>query len=81
MSYPRIAAVTSLNDTRVLYVEPAKWVAKLREVGTGSEPILLKTEMEGGHGGASGRYEAWKNRAWDYAFALDALGKNTGSAK
>lgn len=81
VSYPRIAAVTSLNDTRVLYVEPAKWVAKLREVGTGSEPILLKTEMEGGHGGASGRYEAWKNRAWDYAFALDALGKNTGSAK
>ncbi|PRA06005.1 oligopeptidase B [Arthrobacter sp. MYb229] len=81
VDYPRIAAVTSLNDTRVLYVEPAKWVAKLREVGTGSEPILLKTEMEGGHGGASGRYEAWKNRAWDYAFALDALGKNPATAK
>lgn len=80
VKYPRIAAVTSLNDTRVLYVEPAKWVAQLREVGTGSEPILLKTEMEGGHGGASGRYESWKNRAWDYAFALDALGKNPGNA-
>ncbi|MFK0082183.1 S9 family peptidase [Glutamicibacter sp. NPDC090743] len=72
--YPKIAAVTSLNDTRVLYVEPAKWVAKLREVGTGQAPIVLKTEMDGGHGGASGRYESWKARAWDYAFALDALG-------
>ncbi|MCW4464058.1 S9 family peptidase [Glutamicibacter sp. MNS18] len=74
--YPRIAAVTSLHDTRVLYVEPAKWVAKLRDVTTGSAPIVLKTEMDGGHGGASGRYEGWKNRAWDYAFALDALGLN-----
>ncbi|WP_167995995.1 S9 family peptidase [Arthrobacter pigmenti] len=73
-TYPRIAAVTSFNDTRVLYVEPAKWVAKLREVTTGSEPIVLKTEMDGGHGGASGRYEQWKDVAWDYAFAADALG-------
>ena len=73
-AYPKIAAVTSLNDTRVLYVEPAKWVAKLREVGTGDAPIVLKTEMDGGHGGASGRYESWKSRAWDYAFALDSLG-------
>ena len=73
-NYPKIAAVTSLNDTRVLYVEPAKWVAKLREIGTGAEPIVLKTEMDGGHGGASGRYESWKTRAWDYAFILDALG-------
>lgn len=76
VNYPRIAAVTSLHDTRVFYVEPAKWVAKLREVSTGSAPIVLKTEMEGGHGGASGRYEGWKTRAWDYAFALDALGLN-----
>ncbi|CEA09021.1 Protease 2 [Arthrobacter saudimassiliensis] len=73
VAYPRIAAVTSFNDTRVLYVEPAKWVAALREKGTGSEPIVLKTEMDGGHGGASGRYEAWKDRAWDYAFILAAL--------
>jgi oligopeptidase B len=72
--YPRIAAVTSFNDTRVLYVEPAKWVARLREVTTGSEPIVLKTEMDGGHGGASGRYKKWKDIAWDYAFLLDALG-------
>ena len=74
VDYPRIAAVTSFNDTRVLYVEPAKWVARLREVTTGSEPIVMKIEMDGGHGGASGRYEAWKDRAWDYAFVLDALG-------
>ncbi|CAA9260469.1 MAG: Protease II [uncultured Arthrobacter sp.] len=72
--YPRIAAVTSFNDTRVLYVEPAKWVAELREKTTGSEPIVLKTEMDGGHGGASGRYARWKDVAWDYAFAADALG-------
>ncbi len=72
--YPRIAAVTSFNDTRVLYVEPAKWVAALREKTTGAEPIVLKTEMDGGHGGASGRYARWKDVAWDYAFAADALG-------
>lgn len=73
-AYPRIAAVTSFNDTRVLYVEPAKWVARLRERTTGTEPIVLKTEMDGGHGGASGRYEQWKDIAWDYAFVADALG-------
>ena len=56
VAYPKIAAVTSFNDTRVLYVEPAKWVQRLREVNTGSEPVVLKIEMEGGHGGASGRY-------------------------
>lgn len=72
--YPKIAAVTSLNDTRVLYVEPAKWVQKLRDVTTGTEPIVMKIEMDGGHGGASGRYEGWKDRAWDYAYVLDALG-------
>ncbi|MBG6084104.1 S9 family peptidase [Zhihengliuella flava] len=71
--YPKIAAATSLNDTRVLYVEPAKWVQKLREVTTGTEPIVMKIEMDGGHGGASGRYEGWKDRAWDYAYVLDAL--------
>ncbi|GAA1343872.1 S9 family peptidase [Arthrobacter roseus] len=73
VNYPRIAAVTSFNDTRVFYVEPAKWVARLREITTGSEPIVLKTEMDGGHGGASGRYEKWKDVAWDYAFIADAL--------
>ncbi|WP_461164701.1 S9 family peptidase [Arthrobacter sp. R4-81] len=72
--YPKIAAVTSFNDTRVLYVEPAKWIQVLREATTGSEPILMKIEMEGGHGGASGRYVQWRERAWDYAFIADALG-------
>ena len=74
VAYPRIAAVTSFNDTRVLYVEPAKWVAQLRETTTGTEPIVLKTEMDGGHGGASGRYSRWRDIAWDYAFAADAVG-------
>ncbi len=67
--YPDILAVTSLNDTRVLYVEPAKWVAKLREVATGGE-ILLKTEMSAGHGGVSGRYAKWKQTAFEYAWTL-----------
>jgi oligopeptidase B len=74
VAYPKIAAVTSFNDTRVLYVEPAKWVQELRNKTTGSEPILMKIEMEGGHGGASGRYVQWRERAWDYAFIADSLG-------
>lgn len=72
--YPAIAAVTSLHDTRVLYVEPAKWVQVLREHQQGDAPILLKIEMDGGHGGASGRYETWRERAWDYAFLAHHLG-------
>ena len=70
-AYPPILAVTSLNDTRVLYVEPAKWVARLREVGA---PVLLKTEMKAGHGGVSGRYESWRERAFEYAWVLDVSG-------
>ncbi|WP_295126756.1 S9 family peptidase [uncultured Leifsonia sp.] len=70
-AYPRILAVTSLNDTRVLYVEPAKWVAKLREVGADA---LLKTEMAAGHGGVSGRYAAWRERAFSLAWLLDVVG-------
>ncbi|MFP7833751.1 S9 family peptidase [Marisediminicola sp. LYQ134] len=68
VGYPPILAVTSLNDTRVLYVEPAKWVAKLREVGA---PALLKIEMQAGHGGVSGRYDAWRERAFEYAWVID----------
>lgn len=71
VQYPRILAVTSINDTRVLYVEPAKWTAKLREVGA---PVLLKTEMSAGHGGVSGRYDSWKERASELAWLLDVLG-------
>lgn len=69
--YPRILAVTSINDTRVLYVEPAKWTAKLRSVGA---PVLLKTEMAAGHGGVSGRYDSWHERAFELAWMLDVLG-------
>jgi oligopeptidase B len=60
--YPPILAVTSLNDTRVLYREPAKWIAQLQAVGKGG-PFLLRTEMEAGHGGRSGRYDAWHEEA------------------
>jgi oligopeptidase B len=74
LAYPKIAAVTSFNDTRVLYVEPAKWVQALRAVSTGAEPIVMKIEMDGGHGGASGRYVQWRERAWDYAFVADSVG-------
>ena len=73
VQYPPILAVTSLNDTRVLYVEPAKWVAKLREVGRGG-PFLLKTEMSAGHGGVSGRYAKWKQTAFEYAWMLVTAG-------
>jgi oligopeptidase B len=60
--YPAIFAITSLNDTRVSYHEPAKWIARLRATGRGG-PFLLKTEMEAGHGGRSGRYDAWREEA------------------
>jgi oligopeptidase B len=69
--YPRILAVTSLHDTRVLYVEPAKWVARLRAAGA---PALLKIEMSAGHGGVSGRYARWEEIAFEHAWTLDVLG-------
>ena len=72
--YPAILAITSLNDTRVLYVEPAKWVAKLRSTKTGKSPLLLKTEMNAGHGGVSGRYAAWHERAYELAWIIDTAG-------
>jgi oligopeptidase B len=72
--YPPILAETSLNDTRVLYVEPAKWVARLRAVAENGHEVLLKTEMAAGHGGVSGRYNAWKDRAFSYAWVLERVG-------
>ena len=72
-----ILATTSLNDTRVHYVEPAKWVARLRDTVTNDEverPVLLRTEMVAGHGGRSGRYDAWKQYAWELAFLMDQVG-------
>ncbi|MBB6626259.1 S9 family peptidase [Nocardioides sp. KIGAM211] len=74
MDYPPILAETSLNDTRVLYVEPAKWIAKLRATATGRQDFLLRTEMSAGHGGVSGRYKSWHDRAFSLAWILDRMG-------
>ncbi len=70
--YPAILAMTSLNDTRVYYVEPAKWVAALRYANGNGNPVLLKTQMAAGHGGVSGRYRAWEETAFQYAWLLAA---------
>jgi oligopeptidase B len=73
LPYPRILAMAGLNDTRVLYHEPAKWIARLR--ATAPDGVyLLKTEMGAGHGGPSGRYDAWKEEAFVLAWVLDVLG-------
>lgn len=77
-NYPTILAMTSLNDTRVYYVEPAKWVAALRHANGGSRGILLKTQMNAGHGGVSGRYKAWEEAAFQYAWVLDTVGGTDG---
>jgi oligopeptidase B len=74
--YPAILAMTSLNDTRVYYVEPAKWVAALRHANTDGNPVLLKTQMNAGHGGVSGRYKAWKETAFQYAWLLAAADRD-----
>jgi oligopeptidase B len=72
--YPKILVTAGLNDPRVSYWEPAKWVAKLRSLKKDDRLLLLKTEMGSGHFGASGRYERWKEIAFNYAFILHALG-------
>ncbi|MFG3553800.1 S9 family peptidase [Micromonospora sp. NPDC047557] len=74
VDYPAILAVTSLNDTRVLYSEPAKWIARLRATAPQGD-YLLKTEMGAGHGGPSGRYDAWREEAFINAWILDRLGR------
>ncbi len=71
--YPDILATAGLTDPRVGYWEPAKWVAKLRAANPDNR-VLLRTELGAGHGGPSGRYDAWKEEAFVYAFVLDALG-------
>jgi len=73
-AYPAILATAGLNDPRVNYHEPAKWVAKLRATKTGDSPLLLKTEMGAGHGGPSGRYDLWRDQAFTMAFLIEALG-------
>jgi oligopeptidase B len=73
-SYPAMLVKTSLNDSQVMYWEPAKYVAKLRTLKTDTNPLLLVTNMEAGHGGASGRYDYLREIAFDYAFLLRELG-------
>ena len=68
--YPAMYVTAGLNDPRVSIHEPAKWVARLREVNRGSRPIVMKTEMGAGHGGPSGRYDAWRDLAQTLTFLL-----------
>ncbi len=73
-AYPAILITTSFNDSQVMYWEPAKYVAKLRTLKTDTNPLLLKTNMAAGHGGASGRYDYLREVAFDYAFMLWQMG-------
>ena len=74
-NYPAMLVTTGLHDSQVQYWEPAKWVARLRKLRTNPEqPLLMYCNMETGHGGASGRFEALKETAMEYAFFLDLMG-------
>ena len=71
-TYPRLLVTTGLHDSQVQYWEPAKWVARLRARSRGGNQILLRTNMQAGHGGASGRYQRYRETAFIYAFLLDS---------
>jgi oligopeptidase B len=73
-AYPAILVKASLNDSQVMYWEPAKYVAKMRALKTDGRPLLLKTNLDAGHGGASGRYDYLRELAFDYAFLLGQMG-------
>jgi oligopeptidase B len=73
--YPHLLVTTGLHDSQVQYWEPAKWIARLRAHQTGAAILLLKTNMDAGHGGASGRYERYRETAFEYAFLLDLAGR------
>jgi oligopeptidase B len=72
--YPNMLVTTGLHDSQVQYWEPAKWVARLRARKTDDNLLLLKTNMEAGHGGASGRLKQYRETAFEYAFLLDLAG-------
>lgn len=78
--YPPILAVAGLTDPRVTYWEPAKWVARLRELKSGKQPVLFKINMEAGHAGASGRFSRLEEVAFNYAFALKVVGLHEADA-
>jgi oligopeptidase B len=80
-AYPALLVKTSFNDSQVMYWEPAKYVARLRTLKTDKNVLLLKTNMAAGHGGASGRYEHFKEVAFDYAFMLTQLGVEPGTTQ
>jgi oligopeptidase B len=80
LDYPPILAVAGLTDPRVTYWEPAKWVAKLRELKSGDNPVLFKINMDAGHAGASGRFSRLEEIAYTYAFALKVTGKTVKTA-
>ena len=73
-AYPWILVTTSFNDSQVMYWEPAKWVARLREMKTDANPLYFNVNLAGGHGGSSGRYDQMRERAFRYAFMLEAVG-------
>ena len=72
--YPSLLVKTSLNDSQVMYWEPAKYVAKLRTLKTDRRPLLFKTNMAAGHGGSSGRYDYLREVAFDFAYILKEVG-------
>ena len=73
-SYPSILVRTSFDDSQVMYWEPAKFVARMRTVKTDGNPLVFYCNMHGGHGGSSGRYDKFREVAFDYAFMLQQLG-------
>ncbi len=73
VDYPALLVTSGLNDPRVSYWEPAKWVAKMRSVNRGGRPVLLKTDVGSGHSGPSGRYDSWREEAYISAFVLTEL--------
>jgi oligopeptidase B len=74
VAYPALLVMGGLNDPRVSYWEPAKWVARLRALNRSDRPVVLKTQMGSGHMGPSGRYEGWREEAFVMAFLLTQFG-------